>query len=205
MLQKAPMYAYLPAKDVARARDFYEGALGFRPKEEIAGGVVYQFADGTACFLYPTENAGTSRASQAFWQVDDVEREVTELARRGVALTHYDMPGERSPSGVVTAGGAKVAWFTDTEGNILAMVEPVAKQPQASLMARVGERLRSAHAQRPRRFVAAAATSAAVGVLALGAIAFAVARLTLDRRSRFGPIRIPDLRMRKLPLLKRFA
>ena len=41
MLQNAPMYAYIPAKDVDRARKFYEGTLGFKPKEETAGGVVY--------------------------------------------------------------------------------------------------------------------------------------------------------------------
>ena len=28
----------------------------------------------TARFLYPTPNARTSKASQAFWQVDDVDR-----------------------------------------------------------------------------------------------------------------------------------
>lgn len=35
----------------------------------------------------------------------------------------YDMPGEKSPSGVVTAGGAKAAWFKDSEGNIIALFE----------------------------------------------------------------------------------
>jgi catechol 2,3-dioxygenase-like lactoylglutathione lyase family enzyme len=74
MLQKSPMFAYLPAKDVARARRFYEEKLGFRPKEAGVG-VTYELASGTACFLYPTPNAGTSAASQAFWQVEDVERE----------------------------------------------------------------------------------------------------------------------------------
>ena len=123
MLQNSPFYAYIPAKDVARARRFYEGTLGFHPKQSVAGGVVYEFGDHTACFLYPTPNAGTSRASQAFWHVDDVEREVAELKARGVEFEDYDMPGEKSPSGVVTAGGAKAAWFKDTEGNILAIVQ----------------------------------------------------------------------------------
>ena len=66
MLQKSPIFAYLPARDVKRARQFYEQKLGFKPKREVAGGVVYEFAGATACFLYPTPNAGTSRASQAF-------------------------------------------------------------------------------------------------------------------------------------------
>jgi predicted enzyme related to lactoylglutathione lyase len=123
MLQKSPMYAYLPAKDVARARRFYEQKLGFRAKEEVAGGVVYEFAGGTGCFLYPTPNAGTSLASQAFWQVADVEREVAELKEKGVTFEHYDMPGMKGD--FATGGGAKTAWFKDTEGNILAIVQSV--------------------------------------------------------------------------------
>src|SRR3954469_17549288 len=123
MLQQAPMYAYIPAKDVSRARKFYEEKVGLQPKEELAGGVAYEFGGGTGCFLYPTPNAGTSKASQAFWQVSDVEREVAELKARGVEFEDYDMPGEKSPSGVITAGGAKAAWFKDSEGNILALIE----------------------------------------------------------------------------------
>src|SRR5687768_15126544 len=123
MLQAHPMYAYLPAKDVGRARRFYEEKLGFKPGPEIAGGVAYEFGNGTSCFLYPTENAGTSRASQAFWQVDDIEREVADLKARGVKFEEYDMPGMKTRDGIFIGGGAKAAWFKDTEGNILAVIE----------------------------------------------------------------------------------
>lgn len=123
MLQKSPMYAYIPAKDVARARQFYEQKLGFRPKEELAGGVVYECGQGTACFLYPTPHAGTSKASQAFWQVADVAREVAELEARGVQFEEYDMPGMQAHNHVYTGGGAKAAWFRDSEGNIMAVVQ----------------------------------------------------------------------------------
>jgi catechol 2,3-dioxygenase-like lactoylglutathione lyase family enzyme len=125
MLQDAPMYAYIPAKDVARARAFYEGKLGFVPKEEIAGGVVYAFGGGTACFLYPTPNAGTSQASQAFWDVADVDREIAALKSRGVVFEDYDMSGERSAAGAVIAGGAKAAWFRDSEGNLFGIGKPM--------------------------------------------------------------------------------
>ena len=126
MLQKFPLYAYIPAKDVARARRFYEDKLGFRPKQEVAGGVVYEFGDETACFLYPTPNAGTSRASQAFWQVDNVEREVAELNARGVEFEHYDsdeIGGMNMEGDIATGGGAKAAWFKDSEGNIMALIQ----------------------------------------------------------------------------------
>jgi predicted enzyme related to lactoylglutathione lyase len=125
MLQNSPFYAYIPAKDVSRARRFYEDKLGFKAREEIAGGVVYEFGKGTAAFLYATPNAGTSRASQAFWQVDDIEREVAELKKRGVTFEDYDMPGMKSENGIFTGGGARAAWFKDSEGNILAVIQPL--------------------------------------------------------------------------------
>ena len=123
MLQQSPMYAYIPAADLDRARRFYEGKLGFVPKEETNGGVVYEFGRGTACFLYPTPNAGTSKASQAFWDVEDVDKEIVELKARGVVFENYDMPGDRSAEGAVIAGGAKAAWFKDSEGNIMALIQ----------------------------------------------------------------------------------
>jgi predicted enzyme related to lactoylglutathione lyase len=124
MLQDFPMYAYIPAKDVARARQFYEKKVGLKPSQETNDGVVYESAGGTACFLYQTPNAGTSQASQAFWSVADVDREIEALKARGVVFEVYDdMPGERSASGAITASGAKAAWFKDSEGNIMALIQ----------------------------------------------------------------------------------
>jgi catechol 2,3-dioxygenase-like lactoylglutathione lyase family enzyme len=125
MLQNSPMFAYLPVRDLNRARQFYEQRLGFTPKREVGGGVVYEFAGATVCFMYPTPNAGSSRASQAFWQVEDVEREVAELRRKGVVFEEYDTPGLKTKDGIAMAGGAKSAWFKDTEGNILAIAQRV--------------------------------------------------------------------------------
>ena len=54
-----------------------------------------------------------------------MDREIEELKARGVEFEDDDMPGTTSPSGAITAGGAKAAWFKDTEGNTLAMIEPI--------------------------------------------------------------------------------
>ena len=120
MLSSAPIRAYIPASNVARARKFYEEKVGLKPKAEYAGGVVYE-CGGSEAFLYPTPNAGTSKASQAFWQVQDVEAEVAELKARGVKFEEYDFPGMTMKNSIATAGGAKTAWFKDSEGNILAV------------------------------------------------------------------------------------
>jgi predicted enzyme related to lactoylglutathione lyase len=123
MLKNAPIVPYIPARDVARARAFYEEKVGLVPRGEIAGGVIYECGGGSRVFLYPTPNAGTSKASQAYWQVANVEAEVAELKAGGVVFEEYNMPGLKTVNGIATAGGTKAAWFKDSEGNILAIVQ----------------------------------------------------------------------------------
>jgi predicted enzyme related to lactoylglutathione lyase len=135
MLQRYPMYAYIPAKDVARARRFYESKVGLKPKQEIMGGVFYEFAKNTGVFLYDAgDGAGTNKASQAYWTVEDVEREVAELKEKGVTFEHYepDEIGGMTMQGDIAAGegGGKAAWFKDTEGNILALIEDNGPEPK---------------------------------------------------------------------------
>ena len=121
MLKNAAIVPYIPVADVGRARKFYEGKLGLEPKAEYAGGVIYECGKGSWVFMYPSAGAGTSKASQAFWQVDDVAAEVAELKARGVVFEEYDMPGIKMKNSIATGGGAKTAWFKDSEGNIMAV------------------------------------------------------------------------------------
>ncbi len=120
MLGTAPIRAYIPASNLQRARKFYEQTVGLEPLEQYGGGVIYR-CGGVEVFMYLTGNAGTSKASQAFWQVADVEAEVAELKARGVVFEEYDMPGIKMKNSIATGGGAKTAWFKDSEGNIMAV------------------------------------------------------------------------------------
>jgi len=121
MLTSAPIIPYIPVADVPRARKFYEEKVGLVPKEEYAGGVVYECGKGSRVFIYKSPGAGTSKASTAFWAVEDVEAEVRELKARGVVFEEYDYPGLKTVNSIATGGGAKTAWFKDTDGNILAV------------------------------------------------------------------------------------
>ena len=131
MLQNQPMYTYIPARDVARARRFYEDKVGLKPKLEIMGGVAYEFGKNTAAFIYDAgDNAGTNRASQAFWSVEDVATEVAQLRARGVEFEEYDpdeIGGLTMKDGIAEGGGTKAAWFKDTEGNIMALIQETRK------------------------------------------------------------------------------
>ena len=125
MLKNAPVVPYIPASNIARARTFYEEKVGLVPREEVAGGVVYECGDRSWIFLYHSGGAGTSKASQAFWQVKDVEAEVAELKARGVTFEEYNLPGLKTVNGIATAGNSKAAWFKDTEGNIMAIIQTI--------------------------------------------------------------------------------
>ncbi len=121
MLKNAQIVPYIPVSNVTRARKFYEEKVGLKAKEEYAGGVIYECGKGSWVFMYPSAGAGTSEASTAFWAVDDVAAEVAELKARGVVFEEYDMPGIKTVDSIATGGGAKTAWFKDSEGNILAI------------------------------------------------------------------------------------
>lgn len=121
MLKDSAIVPYIPVSNVTRAREFYEKKVGLVPEQEYAGGVIYACGKGSWVFMYPSAGAGTSKASCAFWAVDDVEAEVAALKARGVVFEEYDMPGIKTKNGIATGGGAKTAWFKDTEGNIMAL------------------------------------------------------------------------------------
>ena len=125
MLKNAPIIPYIPVTDLQRARKFYEEKLGLEPGKEFAAGVIYECGNGTTFFMYKSGGAGTSRACSAFWQVSDVETEVAELKKRGVMFEEYDMPGLKTENSIATGGGAKTAWFKDSEGNILAVSQVI--------------------------------------------------------------------------------
>src|SRR4029453_10277232 len=100
MLKNAAIVPYIPVADVARARGFYEGKVGLEPKQDYAGGVIYECGKGSWVFMYRSPGAGPSAASTAFWSVEDGEREVEELKRRGVVFEEYDMPGLKTVNSI---------------------------------------------------------------------------------------------------------
>ena len=116
----------IPVQDVDRARPFYEGLLGLKVVGEplADGSLEYECGAGTGVFTYPTaQNAGKSPATLAAWEVDDIGTTVKELRDAGVVFEEYDFPGLKTEDGIAALPGARAAWFTDPDGNILAIVE----------------------------------------------------------------------------------
>ena len=77
MLTDKKTYATLPTSDLARARRFYEEALGLRPEMVTEGGVMYG-SGGTQFFVYPSRNKAGGH-TQMSWLVKDIKAEVAGL------------------------------------------------------------------------------------------------------------------------------
>jgi predicted enzyme related to lactoylglutathione lyase len=120
MLKDSEVAAVLPAKDIARARDFYRDVVGLDDPEVMdAENLMFRCGKGTAFLLYQSDNAGTAKNTQLGWMTDNLEAEVDELRGRGATFEEYDFPGLKTENGIATLPTGKGAWFLDTEGNIL--------------------------------------------------------------------------------------
>lgn len=123
MLQNAQFHTALPATDLDRARGFYAEKLGLHPAEESPAGLFYNGAGGTSFLLYPTQGAASGTHTQMGFVVDDAAAEVAALRARGVVFQEYDLPGLKTVDGIAEIGASKGAWFADSEGNVLGIVE----------------------------------------------------------------------------------
>jgi len=120
MLSKAPVTTILPVIDMSRAREFYERKLGLKPIGFAADGNFVFACAGEATIALIQKPDGTQAEHTAIsFEVSDVVAEVTELEKRGVVFEDYDLPGLKTIEHVCVLGSDRVAWFKDTEGNIL--------------------------------------------------------------------------------------
>lgn len=128
MLSEFDPVPTLAVADLQRARDFYEGLLGFTVADQGAEeGLFYSAGSGTF-FVYVSSYAGTNKATAMSFQVppDRFDAEVQALRDQGVQFLTFEMEGMTWADGVATmpgmspdGGDVRAVWFTDPDGNIL--------------------------------------------------------------------------------------
>jgi catechol 2,3-dioxygenase-like lactoylglutathione lyase family enzyme len=127
MLKDARTQTTLPVADMARARKFYEEKLGLAPSFEVPTGVIYESGQGTRFVLSPMAAKPAGHTQMSF-VVNDLAAEVKELKSRGVVFEEYDSPNLKTIDSIADRGALKAAWFKDTEGNMLGVIQ-WAKEP----------------------------------------------------------------------------
>jgi predicted enzyme related to lactoylglutathione lyase len=123
MLGDKSASAVIAVKDMEKAAKFYEGTLGLTKTDmSDPSGTMYKSGD-SMIFVYPSEYAGTNKATALAWGVgDDLDKIIEDLKAKGVTFEHYDMPGMKLEGDVHVMGDMRAAWFKDPDGNILNLV-----------------------------------------------------------------------------------
>ncbi len=123
MLYNKMIMTTLPVVDKERAKNFYEGKIGLHsPIMETDDEVVYECGNNTRILLY--QRAATKADNTAFtFLVDDIENEVDQLKNKGIEFEEYDMPNIKTINSIAVSNGYKMAWFKDSEGNIIGITQ----------------------------------------------------------------------------------
>jgi catechol 2,3-dioxygenase-like lactoylglutathione lyase family enzyme len=120
MIAQNPLIVFIPTKDAARARVFYEEQLGLRFVSDDSFAVVMD-ANGTMVRIVRVGEFTPATFTILGWQVDDIHKTVAEMTSKGLQFTRYGFL-EQSEDGVWTApDGPKIAWFVDPDGNTLSL------------------------------------------------------------------------------------
>ena len=128
----------LPARDLNRARAFYRDRLGLTPVEEREGGLRYLCAAGEF-HLFLSTGSASGESTQLGFEVDDIDAVVADLRARGVVFEEIDalrITGFEVVDGMIEVEdnypskgtGERGVWFRDSEGNLLALGQPIDRQ-----------------------------------------------------------------------------
>jgi catechol 2,3-dioxygenase-like lactoylglutathione lyase family enzyme len=123
MLSAARYAAALPCSDLDRAKRFYADKLGLRPADERPGRLFYQGRSGTEFLLFESRGMAVGSHDQLRFSVIDIQLEVRDLKQRGVQFEEYEFPCFDKASSIAWVVDHSAAWFKDSEGNLLAIVQ----------------------------------------------------------------------------------
>jgi catechol 2,3-dioxygenase-like lactoylglutathione lyase family enzyme len=124
MLGAINIVAFVPTRDSAKARSFYEGVLGIRFIKDDGFALVLD-ANGIMVRVSKVPEFKPAQFTILGWEVSGIEKVVTALTGKGV---HFERFGffKQDELGIWTAPtGDKVAWFKDPDANILSVSEHV--------------------------------------------------------------------------------
>jgi len=125
MFESATAYAVLPASDLDRARRYWVGLTDAEPEMSMEDEAFFLRIGGIRVLIYRSEFAGTAENTALGIESADLDRDLELLRERGVEFNQYDLPGLTTVDGVAEIDGTRTAWFTDSEGNIIAIGDRV--------------------------------------------------------------------------------
>lgn len=117
------MNGFVPTKDAAKARAFYEGKLGFELISDNEFVATYA-AGKNKIMLQKVADFEPLDRTIVGWEVSGIRDVVSDLTKRGVEFLRLDMEWiKQDDLGIWESPDGKVAWFNDPDGNTLSVSE----------------------------------------------------------------------------------
>jgi hypothetical protein len=124
MLSDKTLKAFIPTVQPNQAKQFYINTLGLKLLSEEKYGLEFD-ANGTLLRIIIVEKLTPQPFPVLGWNLDDIISKIKLLNKKRVRFEKYDF-FEQDPLGILIAPGSdKVAWFKDTDGNLLSLTEEI--------------------------------------------------------------------------------
>jgi catechol 2,3-dioxygenase-like lactoylglutathione lyase family enzyme len=125
VLENNRISAVLVSGDLAQSQNFYEEQVGLPlSAETIPNHLVFDCGDGTTLLIYGRANPNLADHTQVRFWTSDIDKDVTELAERGIVFEEYDFENFKTVDHIVTSPIGRSAWFKDPDGNTIAIFQP---------------------------------------------------------------------------------
>lgn len=122
MMARSDVIAFAATTDLARARSFYEGALGLQLVDATDYACVFD-AHGTMLRVTLVADVAHPGCTVLGWRVTDVREAVAHLESAGVGFVRYDGTEQDADGVWTTPNGDGIAWFFDPDANVLSLTQ----------------------------------------------------------------------------------
>jgi predicted enzyme related to lactoylglutathione lyase len=127
MLKNNEVFSSFSVDNSKKAMDFYSNTIGLEVSEvpEMKGLLNLKVNNGSKIMIYPKPNHQPATYTVLNFIVNDIEKTVDELTKKGVKFEKYDMQSIKTDEKGIARGGSgpNIAWFKDPAGNIISVIE----------------------------------------------------------------------------------
>jgi len=118
-------FSSFSVNDIPKAKEFYGRTLGLNVSEEEEGLALK--IGGSDIFIYPKQDHEAATFTVLNLAVDDVEKAVDDLGKRGIRFESFEGEMKTDEKGIYRGKerglGPNIAWFKDPAGNFLSVLE----------------------------------------------------------------------------------
>ena len=126
MFKNTVAFSSFSVDNINKAKKFYGKTLGLKVKE-IPEGINVYLVGGAHVFIYPSTDYHVPENTVLNFLVNDIEKTIAQLGKRGVKMEHYRAEFKTDKKGILWGkkgwGPKAIAWFKDPADHIIAIIQ----------------------------------------------------------------------------------